>query len=44
MPEYRRILLEGDPRTLPATHGKESLEELFITVANSPIDQPQERA
>ncbi len=32
-----RILLEGDPRTLPATHGKESLEELFITVANHPM-------
>ena len=31
-----RILLQGDPRTLPATHGKESLEELFITVANQP--------
>jgi ABC-2 type transport system ATP-binding protein len=27
------ILLEGDPRTLPADHGKESLEQLFITVA-----------
>ena len=33
---HGRILLEGDPRTLPATHGKESLEELFITVANQP--------
>jgi ABC-2 type transport system ATP-binding protein len=41
---HGRILLEGDPRTLPATHGKESLEELFITVANSPIDQQRERA
>jgi ABC-2 type transport system ATP-binding protein len=28
-----RILLEGDPKTLPGEHGKESLEELFITVA-----------
>ncbi len=27
------ILLEGDPKTLPAEHGKESLEELFISVA-----------
>ena len=28
-----KILLEGDPRTLPQAHGKESLEELFIAVA-----------
>jgi ABC-2 type transport system ATP-binding protein len=28
-----RILLEGDPKTLPREHGKESLEELFIAVA-----------
>lgn len=28
-----RILLEGDPRTLPRAHGKDSLEELFIAVA-----------
>ena len=33
---HGRILLQGDPRTLPAAHGKESLEELFITVANQP--------
>jgi ABC-2 type transport system ATP-binding protein len=33
---HGRILLEGDPRTLPAAHGKESLEELFIAVANRP--------
>jgi ABC-2 type transport system ATP-binding protein len=33
---HGRILLEGDPRTLPAIHGKETLEELFITVANQP--------
>jgi ABC-2 type transport system ATP-binding protein len=33
---HGRILLQGDPRTLPATHGKETLEELFITVANQP--------
>ncbi|HZU24094.1 MAG TPA: ABC transporter ATP-binding protein [Bryobacteraceae bacterium] len=32
-----RILLEGDPRTLPAEHGKENLEELFITVAREPL-------
>jgi ABC-2 type transport system ATP-binding protein len=33
---HGRILLQGDPRTLPAIHGKETLEELFIAVANQP--------
>jgi ABC-2 type transport system ATP-binding protein len=28
-----KILLEGDPRTLPAKHGKQNLEELFVAVA-----------
>ena len=28
-----RILLEGDPKTLPQQHGQASLEELFIAVA-----------
>jgi ABC-2 type transport system ATP-binding protein len=32
-----KILLEGDPKTLPAGHGKETLEELFITVAREPL-------
>jgi ABC-2 type transport system ATP-binding protein len=32
-----RILLEGDPRTLPAAHGKPGLEELFIAVAREPL-------
>jgi ABC-2 type transport system ATP-binding protein len=32
-----KILLEGDPKTLPREHGKESLEELFITVAREPL-------
>jgi ABC-2 type transport system ATP-binding protein len=32
-----RILLEGDPKTLPAEHGKQTLEELFITVAREPL-------
>ncbi len=31
------ILLEGDPRTLPAQHGKKDLEELFITIAREPL-------
>jgi len=32
-----RILLEGDPHTLPREHGKESLEDLFVTVAREPL-------
>ena len=32
-----RILLEGDPGTLPRAHGKETLEELFIAVAREPL-------
>ena len=34
---HGRILLEGDPKRLPAEHGKDSLEELFITVAREPL-------
>lgn len=34
---HGRILLEGDPKTLPREHGKETLEELFITVAREPL-------
>ncbi len=34
---HGRLLLEGDPRTLPAEHGKATLEELFITVAREPL-------
>ncbi len=37
---HGRILLQGDPRTLPGTHGKETLEELFITVANETLADP----
>jgi len=32
-----RILLEGNPKTLPAEHGKKTLEELFIAVAREPL-------
>lgn len=32
-----RILLEGNPKTLPREHGKETLEELFIAVAREPL-------
>lgn len=34
---HGKILLEGNPKTLPAEHGKETLEELFITVAREPL-------
>jgi len=34
---HGRILLQGDPRTLPATHGKASLEELFVALANESL-------
>jgi ABC-2 type transport system ATP-binding protein len=32
-----KILLEGDPKTLPQEHGKTTLEELFIAVAREPL-------
>lgn len=34
---HGKILLEGDPKTLPHEYGKETLEDLFITVANEPL-------
>ncbi len=34
---HGRILLEGDPRKLPAEHGRATLEDLFITVAREPL-------
>jgi ABC-2 type transport system ATP-binding protein len=34
---HGKILLEGDPKTLPHEHGKETLEELFIAMAREPI-------
>lgn len=34
---HGRILLEGDPKTLPGEHGKKTLEELFIAVAREPL-------
>jgi len=39
---HGKILLEGDPRTLPAGHGKETLEELFIAVAREPLSLPRQ--
>ena len=34
---HGRILLEGDPRTLPGQHGHKTLEDLFIAVAREPL-------
>ncbi|MEY4731300.1 MAG: hypothetical protein RL681_246 [Candidatus Parcubacteria bacterium] len=34
---HGKILLEGDPKTLPRDHGKKDLEELFIAVAREPL-------
>lgn len=34
---HGKILLEGDPKSLPAEHGKDSLEDLFVTVAREPL-------
>ncbi len=34
---HGRILLEGNPQTLPHEHGAASLEELFIRVAREPL-------
>jgi ABC-2 type transport system ATP-binding protein len=34
---HGRILLEGDPRKLPAAHGHRTLEDLFIAVAREPL-------
>ena len=32
-----KILLDGDPKTLPEEYGLDTLEELFITVAREPL-------
>lgn len=34
---HGRILLSGNPRTLPSEHGMKTLEELFIAVAREPL-------
>jgi ABC-2 type transport system ATP-binding protein len=34
---HGRVLLEGNPKTLPQDHGKGTLEELFIAVAREPL-------
>jgi ABC-2 type transport system ATP-binding protein len=39
-----KVLLEGDPRTLPHEHGSATLEDLFIRVAREPLAQVAEGA
>jgi len=34
---HGRILLEGDPKSLPREHGADTLEELFIRLAREPL-------
>ena len=34
---HGKIILSGDPKTLPAMHGKTSLEDLFISIAREPV-------
>ncbi len=34
---HGKILLEGNPKTLPREYGKTNLEELFITIAREPL-------
>ncbi len=34
---HGKILLEGNPKTLPGEYGKKDLEELFIAVAREPL-------
>jgi ABC-2 type transport system ATP-binding protein len=40
---HGRILLAGDPRTLPHEHGVPNLEELFIRLASEPLAHPAEQ-
>lgn len=35
---HGKILLEGPPKALPGMHGKANLEELFIGIANEPLE------
>lgn len=35
-----RVLLEGDPRALPAEHGEASLDDLFVRLAHGQSQQP----
>jgi ABC-2 type transport system ATP-binding protein len=34
---HGKVLLEGDPKSLPREHGSPTLEDLFITIAREPL-------
>ncbi len=36
---HGKILLRGDPKSLPREHGEQTLEDLFITLAREPLSQ-----
>jgi ABC-2 type transport system ATP-binding protein len=38
---HGKILLSGNPKTMPSEHGKRNLEELFISVAREPLSFEQ---
>ena len=38
-----RIVLEGDPKTLPELHGAETLDDLFVTVAHERLEEDRAR-
>ncbi|MFZ0631202.1 MAG: ABC transporter ATP-binding protein [Acidobacteriaceae bacterium] len=42
---HGKVLLEGDPRSLPGLHGHSTLEDLFVAVAREPLTLrvPQEQ-
>jgi ABC-2 type transport system ATP-binding protein len=40
---HGRIVLEGDPKTLPHLHGAETLDDLFVSVAHETLDEGRGR-
>jgi ABC-2 type transport system ATP-binding protein len=36
---HGKIVLEGDPKTLPHLHGAETLDDLFVSVAHETLDE-----
>ena len=37
---HGRVLLQGDPKTLPEEHGASSLDDLFVRLASEPLTEP----
>jgi ABC-2 type transport system ATP-binding protein len=40
---HGKIVLEGDPKTLPHLHGAETLDDLFVSVAHETLDEGRGR-